>query len=755
MRGTDTAGRLRGLAAVVVPALAVLALQLVFFPMPVGVMLQGVIVGLLGALVAVGMALVYRANRILNFTQVQLGLAPTTLAVSLVVYGGFNYFLATTIGLVAAVLLGSIIELAIIRRFFKSPRLILTVATIGLAQLLAAASLFIPSIWGQQPTAAVVHVPISFTFSIFPLIFTADDVAALIIAPLALLGVTLLLRYSSIGIAIRASAERSDRAGMLGIPVKRLQTVVWAMAGLLSFIGVFLQAGILGLPVGLDLSFTVLLAALAALVLGNLVELPTIGLAAVALGVLQQGVLWNHESDPGLVDPVLAAVVIVVLLVRRVGSSRAESNTVSSWVTADEVRPVPHELRPLAEVTVVRWAGALCVAAAVLALPWLLRSNAGDQLKATAVLIFVMITISVVMLTGWAGQLTLGQMSFVAFGAATGAYATQTWHLDLSLALLIAGLVGAAVAMVVSIPTLRLRGVFPAVTTLAFAMATSSYLLNPEYFSWVPVNRVVRPKLWGTFNLNSESSFYYFSLICLVLVVLAVRGVRHSRTGRVLLALRENELAAQSFGINMARAKLTAFALSGFIAGIAGCLYVYLLQAFSPTVFGPDQSILVFTTAVVGGIGSLLGAALGAIYLEGGQWFLPGPQWQALVSSVGVLLVLMIVPGGLSDIAYRVRDGWLRWVATRRGIIVPSLLADSAARPRPDEEAATAAAAAAAATASEVAEDRSARDLVTAHHADHTGEPNTDSTGSAASAASADRNDHSVADATQQVETTA
>ena len=81
---------------------------------------------------------------------------------------------------------------------------------------------------------------------------------------------------------------------------------------------------------------------------------------------------------------------------------------------------------------------------------------------------------------------------------------------------------------------------------------------------------------------------------------------------------------------------------------------------------------------MVGGVGSLLGAALGAIYLEGGQWFLPGAEWQALASAVGVLLVLMIVPGGLSDVAFKIRDGWLRWVATRRGIVVPSLLADSA-----------------------------------------------------------------------------
>jgi branched-chain amino acid transport system permease protein len=677
VRSTDTTGRRRLVVATLLPALSVLAVQLIFFPLPLGVMLQGVIVGLLGALVAVGMALVYRANRILNFAQVELGLAPTVLAVSLITYSGVNYFLAAAVGLTASILLGSIVELIIIRRFFNSPRLILTVATIGLSQLLVAGALFIPMIWGQQPTASVIHIPISLSFSIFPLVFTADHVAALIVAPLALLGVALMLRYTSIGIAIRASAERADRASLLGIPVKRLQTIVWAVAAVLSFIGIFLQAGILGLPVGLDLSYTVLLAALAALVLGNLVQLPAIALAAVALGILQQGVLWNHESDPGLVDPVLAGVVIVALLVRRASSSRAD--TVSTWAVSDEVRPLPRELRSLTEVKAVRWIGALVAVGLVLSLPWLLSGNAGNQLKATAVLIFVIITISVVVLTGWAGQITLGQMSFVAFGGATGAYATQTWHLDISLALLIAGAAGAGVAMIVSIPTLRLRGFFPAVTTLAFAMATTTYLLNPEYFSWVPVNRLTRPDLFGVFNLNSQPSYYYFCLGCLFLLVLAVRGVRHSRTGRVLLALKENERAAEAFGVSVARAKLTAFALSGAMAGVGGCLYVHLLQAFTPQVFGPDQSVLVFTTAVVGGVGSILGAVLGSIYLEGGQWFLPGAQWQALASAVGVLLVLMIVPSGLSDVAYRLRDAWLRSLAARRGIIVPSLLADSAA----------------------------------------------------------------------------
>jgi branched-chain amino acid transport system permease protein len=172
--------------------------------------------------------------------------------------------------------------------------------------------------------------------------------------------------------------------------------------------------------------------------------------------------------------------------------------------------------------------------------------------------------------------------------------------------------------------------------------------------------------------------------------VVAVRGIRQSRTGRVLLALRENERGAQAFGINVLRAKLTAFAISGFLAAIGGCLLVELLGGFSPDTYAPDQSFVVFTAAVVGGLGSLLGAGLGSLYLEGAQWWLPGAQWQTLASAAGVLLVLMIIPGGIGDVVYRCRDAALRWVAHRRALIVPSLVADvsppaaSAAGPGPD-----------------------------------------------------------------------
>jgi branched-chain amino acid transport system permease protein len=672
---TISSPRWRLILTTFAPAVVIAVVSLSLFPVPPGVAVEGLILGLLGALVAVGMALTYRASRILNFAQGELGTAPTVLAVSLVAYAGWNYLLAMSVGLVASVLVGAVVELAIIRRFFRSPRLILTVATLGLAQFLSLGAVLIPEIWGKQPASNQIHFPLTFHFTIEPIVFSADYLVAVVVAPLALLAVAMLLRFTSIGIAVRASAESADLAGVLGVPVKRLQTVVWAVAALLSFTGVFLEAGIQGLPVISGLNFSVLLAALAALMLGNLVDLPAVAVSAVALGLLQEGITWNYPNDPGLVEPILGVVIVVCLLVRKVGATRAQDRS-SSWNASDEVRPVPHELRSLPEVRAVRWGGAAVLAALAVALPnWL---QVGDQLKATAAVVFVIITMSVVVLTGWAGQVSLGQMSFAAFGAAVGAYATQHWNLDLGLTLLLAGIAGAAVALIVGLPALRLRGFFLAVTTLAFALATSAYLLNVQYFSWVPDpdTVVIRPHLFGGISLTSQRTYYYVCLAVLAVAVVAVRGIRRSRTGRVLLALRENERGAQAFGVNILRAKLTAFAISGFLAAVGGCLLVELLGGFSLDTYAPDQSFVVFTAAVVGGLGSLLGAGLGSLYLEGAQWWLPGPQWQGLASALGVLLVLMIIPGGIGDVVYRVRDAALRWVAQRRGLIVPSLLAD-------------------------------------------------------------------------------
>ena len=136
------------------PALLVLAVQLIRFPVPPGVMVRGVIVGLLSALAALGLVLVYRANRIVNFAQTDLGSVPATLGVYLISFAGLSYWLALGLSFAAAIVVGALVELVVVRRFFNAPRLILTVATIGLATLLGVAALWLPHFWTDRAVGA-------------------------------------------------------------------------------------------------------------------------------------------------------------------------------------------------------------------------------------------------------------------------------------------------------------------------------------------------------------------------------------------------------------------------------------------------------------------------------------------------------------------------------------------------------------------------------------------------------------------------
>ena len=682
--------RVRSAAEVFGPGLVIIVgTILVFGVNPIeepGVYVIGLVFGMLGALTALGMALIFRANRILNFAQGELGLAPSVGALGLITFSAMPYVFALLFGLGAAVLLGVVVEFVIIRRFAKAPRLILTVATIGLSQLLTVASLAIPMIWDRDPMSQKIVAPFDISFEVAPITFTGNHVIALVVAPIVIIAVAIFLKSTSIGIAVRASAERSDRANMLGVPVKRIQTLVWGLAALLSFTGVFLKAGVVGLPFASNegfgtTSFGALLAALAALTLGRFTNLPSVAVSAVAIGVLEQSVVWRFGNKPEAIYPVLAVVILVGLAVRKTGQSRTAHDTADSWQASDEIRPVPSELRRVPEVAVVKWGGLALLTLVAFRLPSFGFMDSGNLIKASAVVLFGIVGVSIIMLTGWAGQVTLGQMSVVGVGAVTAGLATSEWGLDLSLAIVVAGVAGAAVAVIIGLPALRVRGMFLAVTTLAFAITASNFLLNPTYFSWIPKSRIERPPLFGTLDLEPHANMYYLCLVVLILTLLGVRGLRRSRTGRVMLALRENERAAQSYGISLARAKLTAFALSGFFAAVAGALLVHVTQRFTAAEYGAGTSFAVFTSTVVGGLGSLTGGLNGALFSRGGTCVLQG-NWQLLPSAIGVLAVLLALPSGLGGAFFRVRDSWLRSVARRNGIIVPSLLADVA---QPDD----------------------------------------------------------------------
>ena len=666
----------RVLSWVIPIAVVAFAVTVYPYPAPLGIVLNGALVGGRIALIALGISLVYRSNRVINFAAADLGVAPATLMVILVLGFSWNYWLGAAIGLAGAMVLGGVTEMLIIRRFRNAPRLILTVATIGLSQTLLFVAFGIPGWLGGDTLSGLgqrLSPPFTINWSFGGTIFNSNDIVTLVTVPACLIALTLFLTRTHTGTAVRAAAERSDRAAMLGIPVGRVQTIVWIIASTLAFIAIFLRAGSVGLPIGQALGPAFLIQAVGAAVIGSFERFPTIAVASVAIGILDQSNTFQSGNRPAFNDVALFLIVLMALLfAKRASSTRA--GDVSTWRAVGEVRRIPPELARLPEVRYAGWGLGVVIIGFLISLPtYLSESKVG---LAAVIAIFSIVALSLVVLTGWAGQVSLGQVAFMGIGGAVGGALTANEGWDLSIAIIVAGLVGAIVAVVIGYPAIRRRGLTLAVITLAFALVTQTFLLNREFFGdWLPASRIERPDLFGVIDIRSETRFYYFSLVVLGLMMLAARGIRNSRTGRALIAIRENENAARSYGIDAVRTTVAAFAISGFMAAVAGVLFVHLENGLGTAPFDPRESLTAFSTVVIGGMGSLPGAVLGAVYIRGAQYFLPG-NWQLIASGLGVLVVLWILPGGLAAAIARVRDGYLRWVAERRGIVVASLLAD-------------------------------------------------------------------------------
>ena len=291
-----------------VPALGIVVLQVFLWPMSAGMAVSGAIMGGLGAMIALGMAVIFRANNTVSFAQAELGALPATMAIVVMEVWGFTYWMSLVGGLFVALVVGTVVEFLFVRRFFAAPPLLGTVATIGVAQLLLFASVSFPMIWNLAPKIRTYDAPFDVRWQLGAVVFDANDLIAAVVAPTVMVALWAMLRFTNTGVALRASAANHQRASMLGIAVLRLQTEVWAGAAAMSFLAVFLQAGITGLPPGGVMSWTILLRALAAMVLGNMVNLGAIAASSIALGILQTGM--ERSGDGAWVGPVLLAVVV-------------------------------------------------------------------------------------------------------------------------------------------------------------------------------------------------------------------------------------------------------------------------------------------------------------------------------------------------------------------------------------------------------------------------------------------------------------
>ena len=665
--------RIIAIAGAAVVVAIIWAVTAVIWPgtAPLGVVLQGAVFGTVTGLLAIGLVLIYRTNKIINFAYASMGGVGGVLSVMLFTDTKVNYFVAVITGVVAALALGAFVEITTIRRFQNATRLILTVATIGLAQALGVLQTYIYRWFGSTGLIGGFETPFTFKFSIAPVVFTGDHMAIIVAVPPIILALAWFMLRTNVGIAVRAAADNADRALLYGIPIRQLSTIVWTVAGGLAGLTFILRAPFAGAAATVLSPETLLLPALAAAVVARMESLPVAFASGVGLEILSQLTFWNtHRESVSSVS--FLGVILFALLLQRAKVSRA-LEAGSTWSMAAVLRPTPSELRNLPEVRITKTVGILALLFVAIYVPLQLDPGTVNLMAVAGV--WGIVAVSLVELTGWGGHISLGQFAIVGVGAITYGNIALRHNIDMFVVLLIAGVAGGVIALLVGLPALRITGMFLAVSTLAFAVALDSFFLNPTNFPDYVPGSIPRPNLWGRFDLESEWVMYYLTLGFLILTIFAALGIRKARSGRALLATRDNYRAAGAAAVPTTTAKLSGFVLSGVVAGIAGGLFILILRGARAGTFQPALSTEVFSWSVIGGLGSIFGALIGVFTARTLAQLLSG-ELRLAVGGVAMLWVLSAFPGGLGQVIYNVRDRLLRIVAERRGILVPSLVAD-------------------------------------------------------------------------------
>ena len=625
---------------------------------PFPVVLLGAITGMTYGILAVGLLFIYRSSKIINFAHGEIGAFGAAMLGLAIIQWHFPYWVAFPLAIALGAAVGALSELAVIRRLRNAPSLMSIVATLGLAQFI----LYFSFAANSTATAGTQFPqPAGFpSVQVGALTMTPAYSATLILTPFVVAALAFFLIRTRYGLFIRASAANVDAARMAGISASQMSTIAWAIGGAVAAYTAILIFPTHGFVTAQTLGPTLLVRALAPAVLARMANMPIALVAGIILGVVEQVVLWNY-TQAGIVEAALFAVILFALLVQRQGSVRGEDRT--SWTAVAAWPPLPEAF---AGVWAIRNLGRLGMLAAVLiaiALPvWITSASTVIVISMLAIGI---VGLSVGIVTGLAGQISLGQFALAGVGAAASILTVRiTGNFETGLAA--AGLAAALMSLIIGLPALRVRGLFLAVTSLSFAVAAGAWLLPQSSLLASGVDPG-HPAVLGV-EMESSKHYYYLALGLLLLSFWLSRNVWTSSLGRLLRALRDNEDGARAFTVPATRVRLQGFMLSGFIAGIGGAVLAHLLTRVGPDAFPVDLSLKVVAMTAIGGVGLIAGPLIGTLYIIGLPHFLPLDNATLAGSALGWLILILYFPGGIAQLLRPVRERVADWLAIRAGI---------------------------------------------------------------------------------------
>lgn len=586
----------------------------------------GLGVGGVYVLAAQGIIVVYRGSGVINFASGSMGLASAAVFARL--WGPLPLGLALVCGVAAGALLGVLIQVLVMRPLRRSSPLTRLVATLGLL-------IFIQQLVILRYTSGVEFVGSalpSYPWHPFGGSITVGSDRAIILG-IAIASTAVLwavYRYTPFGLATSAVAENDRAASSLGHSPAMIATVNWAVGGALSALAAILIIGIIGLdPIGMPL---LVIPALACALIGRFVSFPLALLGGILIGIAQSEVT-EYVSTPGWSDSIPFLVIIALVVIS--GRALPQRNYLQDRLPElgnGRIRV------PFLVVVVGIW----------VALLFLFSANWADAVTST--MVTAIVCLSLVVVTGYCGQLSLAQFALAGVGAFIGARLAAVYSIPFPLAMLI-GIAGTIpIGLIVALPALRTRGVNLAVVTIGLALCIDELVLENTNYTGGLVGTVVKPPTlfgWSIYSVPYPDRYAAVCTVVFVLAALLVANLRRGAAGRRLLAVRANERAAESLGISVVGAKLYAFGLGAAIAAAGGILLAFEVPNVNFTLFGGLQSITAVIDSVIGGIGFIGGALVGGSFGDQGVNQEILGHWGTLANYVtigsGAILVLVVI----------------------------------------------------------------------------------------------------------------
>jgi branched-chain amino acid transport system permease protein len=620
--------------------------------------LAGIVGGAVYSLIAVSITLMYRSTGVLSFAHAAFATVAAYVYADLAGEDDWPPLAACVAALGVSVAYALIVERLAIRpasrRASATGKLI---ATLGVVSFTVGVILLV---YGFEPGTAAPYLLPSGTIRLGRFNVDYQQLGILALAGVGSLVLGAFLQRTQFGTAIRATAENPEAARLMGASPSRVSQFNWALGGLLAGLAGVMIAPLVQLSAATFL--LVLVKALSASLFGGLVSLPLTFAGGLVVGALES-VITLVTTMNGARDVVVLALVIGLLYFRRSWPAPPAEDPGTAFSTPGPLaarlrtvaEPVGQRLRPLARRA--RVPGAIAAALAGVALVTFPIGSEFWGFVGVRSLFIVLEALSLVLLVGWGGQVSLMHGAYVGIGAFMTGYFVVTRGLPLELAIPAAGLAAMAMGALAGLPALRLPGLQFAVASIVFSTVAAQWLfVQGDFFP----RSLPRGTLFGV-DLFESANLYLLMLPVTALFYLAAWNVRRSTFGELLVVSRDTPFTVAHFGADPRRTRMATFMLASFMAGVGGAFYGILLTTLSPADYSLQLSIGLLLYAIVGGAESLWGPLIAGLLFgvlpEVMQRESTGEAsaWPDIISGLTVIALIAFRPAGLASLLPRPR----------------------------------------------------------------------------------------------------